>query len=72
MHVVLLAAHGEVLQPGGDGIGVIDDMHAVVDDPSGMSHPLAADHELVIRLATEGVAHSTVQTGKAHSAFPHG
>ncbi len=63
MHVVLLGMHGEIVDPLGDGIIVISDVDGVVDDIARMSHPLAADHKLVVDTLSERVAHAPVPAG---------
>ena len=41
----------------------------IVDDVAGMSHPLAADDELVVDGVAEGIAHAAVIAGEADAAL---
>src|SRR5215218_11019957 len=68
VHVVLLGMVIEVPDPLHDWIVRSGDVHAVVDDVTGMSDPLAAAHELVLDGLAESVAHTTVVAGKTDTA----
>ncbi len=56
VHVVLLGVHLKVVQIGCDRIGVIHDVPGVGDK-------LSTDHELILGVHAEGVAHSAVLLG---------
>ena len=68
VHVVLLGLHGEVLQAFDDRVVVLRDVDRVVDDAVGVGDPLAADHELVVAVIAEGVAHAAVPASDADAA----
>ncbi len=69
MHVVLLGLHPEIAEPRDNRIVGLDNVHSVLDDASGVLHPLTADHELVAGVVAEGIAHPAVPSGDADAAL---
>ena len=69
VHVILFRPVIEIVQSGGDWIGMIHDIHAVINDVARMRNKLAAGHELVIRTVTEAVAHAAVKSGQTGAGF---
>ena len=68
MHVVLLGAIGEIVDPLHDRVVAPGDVDAVVDDVAGVGDPLAAAHELVVDRVAEGVAHAAVIAAEPDAA----
>ena len=58
----------EVLQPGDDGVIRFGDVDGVGNDAARMGYPLPADHELILGIVAEGIAHAAVPPGNAHTA----
>jgi hypothetical protein len=44
---------------------MVFDIHLVIDHAAGMSHPLAAAHELIVGVLAKRVAHAAVMAGDA-------
>ena len=44
---------------------MVRDLYRIVDHAPGMSHPLATDHELILRIVAEWVAQATMPSGNA-------
>ena len=68
VHVILFAVNGEIADSGEERILRLHDIHDIVNGVSRMRNPLSADHELVVCMFPEGVAHSAVPSSDAGSA----
>ena len=64
--------HVEVADAGCDGVLLVVDVDAIIDDIAGMRHPLAANHELVFRILTEGIGHAAMPAADIHAALADG
>ena len=67
VHVVLLGAVVEVVQPLHHRVVAARDVDAVIDDVARVRDPLAAGHELVVDRIAERIAHAAVKAGHAHA-----
>ena len=71
VHVVLFRHVVKVLDPGRDRIISIDDVDPIRDDVPRMGNPLAARHELVVRICSKTISHPSVIPSQANAGL-HG
>src|ERR1700683_5257405 len=72
VHVILFRSVIKIAQSGCNWIGMVYDIHAVIDDIAGMRDELASVHKLVVRTGTEAITHAAVKAGQAGSSFDRG
>ncbi len=69
VYEILFGVHVKIVQSPGNFILMIGNLHPVIDNSAGMSHPLSANHKLIFRIFPERIPDSSVPPGKTASCL---
>ncbi len=69
MHIVLFRVQREIRQSSNDWIVWLADIYCIINNTTWMSHPLAADHKLILSILAERIRHTPMPSSKTSARF---